>query len=76
MHGIFVWKGKGTIGSFAAEGQKVSLTDSSDEFLVPHDSALKGVTIRNTGTVPLVLFKFYGPDINNHVVPMLKRRSA
>jgi hypothetical protein len=76
VHGIFVWKGKGTVGSFAVEGQKVSLADSSDEFLVAHDKAVAGVTIRNTGTVPLVLFKFYGPDINDGVVPMIEQRSA
>jgi hypothetical protein len=75
VHGIFVWKGKGTVGAFAVEGQKVSLTEASDEFLVPHDRAVAGVTIRNTGAEPLVLFKFYGPDINNDVVPMIKSRT-
>jgi hypothetical protein len=76
VHGIFVWKGRGTIDAFPVEGQTVSLTDSSDEFLVTHDKAVKGVAIRNTGAVPLVLFKFYGPDINDDIVPMIKHRSA
>jgi hypothetical protein len=75
VHGVFVWKGKGIIDAFPIEGQKVSLTDSNDEFLVTHDKAVKGATIRNIGGVPLVLFKFYGPDINNDIVPMIKRRA-
>lgn len=76
VHGIFVWKGRGTIDAFPVEGQKVSLADSRDEFLVPHDKALTGVALTNTGDVPLVLFKFYGPDINTGVVPMIEPRRA
>lgn len=75
-HGVFVWRGKGTVGVFPVEGQKVSLTNSSDEFLVTYEKAVAGVTITNTGQEPLVLFKFYGPDINNQVVPMIGRRTA
>ena len=76
VHGLFVWKGKGLVDAFPVEGQKVSLADSNDEFLVTHDKAVKGVAIRNTGNVPLVLFKFYGPDINSDVVPMIETRRA
>lgn len=72
VHGLFVWKGTGLVDGFPVEGQKVSLEEAHDEFLVTHDKALKGVTIKNTGTTPLVAFKFYGPEINDAVVPFIK----
>jgi hypothetical protein len=33
------------------------------------------VQIRNTGAEPLVLFKFFGPEINTAIVPRLKHVS-
>jgi hypothetical protein len=72
VHGIFVRSGKGFIDSFAVEGGKVTLTGADDEYLVAHKKALKGVTIRNTGEIPLVLFKFFGPEINDSIVPFIK----
>lgn len=74
VHGVFVWKGKGKFEDFNVKGQEVSLTDSNDEFLVSHEKAIRGVNIINTGNEPLVLFKFFGPDINNTVVPMIQKR--
>lgn len=76
IHGLFVWKGTGFVDGFAVEGQKVSLIDASDEFLVTHDSALKGVKLRNTGATNMVVFKFFGPEINDAVVPFLKPVSS
>jgi len=35
-----------------------------DEFFVPYLTALKGVTIENTGQEPLVILKHFGPDCN------------
>jgi hypothetical protein len=35
-----------------------------DEFFVPYSTALKGVTIENTGHEPLVMLKHFGPDCN------------
>ena len=75
IHGLFVWKGTGFVEDFAVEGQKVSLTDSNDEFLIGYEKARKGVTIRNTGTENMVLFKFFGPDINNTIVPYILKRT-
>jgi hypothetical protein len=75
VHGLFIWRGEGLVDTHPVAGQKVSLGDSSDEFLVTHDKALKGVQIRNTGAEPLVLFKFFGPDINTAIVPRLKHVS-
>jgi hypothetical protein len=73
VHGLFVWKGVGQVDAFPVEGQRVSLTDSRDEFLIAHDKAAKGTTIRNTGSEPMVAFKFFGPEINDAIVPYVKK---
>ena len=72
VHGLFVWKGQGLVDAFPVEGQKVSLNEAHDEFLVSHAKALKGVTLSNTGQVPMVVFKFFGPDINDDIVPRIR----
>lgn len=71
VHGIFVWKGEGLVDRFPVAGQKVSLAKADDEFLVTHEKALRGVTVKNTGNEPMVLFKFFGPGINDAIVPMI-----
>ncbi|KKK70219.1 hypothetical protein LCGC14_2926200, partial [marine sediment metagenome] len=43
-----------------------------DGVLVTHDKAVENILIENTGNSVLVLFKFFGPDINDDV-PFLKR---
>jgi hypothetical protein len=35
-----------------------------DEFFVTYPTAVKGVTVENTGCEPLVILKFFGPDCN------------
>jgi len=72
VHGLFVWKGQGLVDAFPVEGQRVSLNEAHDEFLVSHAKALKGVTLSNTGQVPMVVFKFFGPDINDDIVPRIR----
>jgi hypothetical protein len=73
VHGIFVWSGEGLIDNFHVTGQKVSRSDSDDEYLITHEKALNGVSIRNTGNIPLTLFKFFGPNINDSIVPFIKK---
>ena len=75
VHGLFVWRGAGLVDKFEVEGQKVSLDAARDEFLVSYSKAARGVTLTNTGTVPMVVFKFFGPDINDKIVPFLKHVS-
>lgn len=75
LHGLFIWRGIGLVEDFAVEGKKISLTDSNDEFLIGYDKAIAGVTIKNTGKEPLVAFRFFGPDINNSIVPYIKKRT-
>lgn len=72
VHGLFVWRGRGMVDGYEVEGQRVSLTEAHDEVLVVHDKAIHGVTIENTGKEDLVAYKFFGPDINNSIVPHIE----
>jgi hypothetical protein len=73
VHGIFMWRGKGTIAGFNLEGQKVSLQESHDELLITADKAETGYTIENTGDENIVLYKYFGPDINVDNIPWIKQ---
>lgn len=68
VYSILVWQGTGSVGGQPVEGGRTGL----DELLVSHAAAVKPIRIENTGPDDLVLFKFFGPDVNPDV-PMLKR---
>jgi len=68
VYNIFVWKGSGKFGGVEIEAGNFGF----DELLVIHDRAVNDVTIENTGNSDLMLFKFFGPDINMNV-PMIKK---
>jgi hypothetical protein len=76
VHGLFAWKGTGFVDRFPVQGQQVALEGSHDEFLVAHAKALQGTVLSNTGDEPMVVFKFFGPDINNAVAPRIRRHAA
>jgi hypothetical protein len=42
-----------------------------DELFLARDAATRPVRVQNTGTTDLVIFKFFGPDINDDV-PMIR----
>ncbi len=65
VYNILVWRGKGTYGNFEIEGENFE----KDELLICHDTAVKETDIVNTGERDLIIYKFFGPDIN--IVPML-----
>lgn len=67
VYNILVWRGTGRVGGLEMVGQKFDL----DELLVTHAAAAAGVLYENTGKTDLELFKFFGPDINNDIVPWL-----
>ena len=73
VHGIFMWRGQGTVDGYEMEGQKVSLTQSRDELLISSEKALEGYTIVNTGNEDIVLYKFFGPHINVDNIPYIKQ---
>lgn len=69
VHSILVWRGSGTYGGFEVRGGEPGM----DELLVTHDRAVRGVEVQNTGRDPMLVIKFFGPDVNPDV-PMIKRR--
>ncbi len=67
VYNILVWQGSGKADDFPIEGQNFGI----DELLVTHERAVAGVAYENTGTEDLEILKFFGPDINDDVVPYL-----
>jgi hypothetical protein len=63
-----VWRGKGVYGGHEVEG----LNFEKDELLISHERATRPLRVENTGTDDLIIFKFFGPDINLDV-PMLSK---
>ena len=68
VHNILVWRGKGSFGGYEVEG----LNFGKDELLISHDAATQPILVENTGDGDLIIFKFFGPDINLDV-PRLKQ---
>ncbi|MGO9308942.1 MAG: hypothetical protein ACLQDL_07970 [Spirochaetia bacterium] len=69
VYNILVWRGSGTLDGLPIAGGNFAL----DEVLITHERATAGVTFVNTGGTDLEILKFFGPDINNDVVPMLPK---
>jgi hypothetical protein len=67
VYNVLVWRGKGRYGGYEVEG----LNFGMDELLITYDTAVKPLMVENTGTEDLVIFKFFGPDINLDV-PYIK----
>jgi hypothetical protein len=68
VYNILVWRGKGVYGGHEVEG----LNFEKDELLISHERATRPLRVENTGTDDLIIFKFFGPDINLDV-PMLSK---
>ena len=67
VYTAFVWKGTGTV-----DGQTVRAGEEKrDELLVCHEKAVEEIVVENTGSEELVIFKFFGPDVNADL-PMLQ----
>jgi|YNPBryantNP2012_1023418.scaffolds.fasta_scaffold03567_3 hypothetical protein len=63
VYNILVWRGKGIYGGYEVEG----LNFGRDELLISHDAAVRPLVVENTGNTDLIIFKFFGPDINPDV---------
>jgi hypothetical protein len=68
VYNILVWRGKGWYDGYQVEG----LHFGEDELLISHDAAVRPLLVKNTGATDLIIFKFFGPDINLNV-PMLPK---
>lgn len=67
VYNLLVWRGKGTYGGLEIEGGNFG----KDELLVCHDRATRDLEVVNKGDRDLIIYKFFGPDINKDV-PVLK----
>jgi len=71
VYNILVWQGKGNFGGLeVAARNTVSGKYDLDELLVCHDRAVQGINIENDSSGDLIIYKFFGPDINPEI-PML-----
>ncbi|MCX6029334.1 MAG: hypothetical protein NT169_08530 [Chloroflexi bacterium] len=66
VYNILVWRGVGIFGGYDVEG----LNFGHDELLISHAAATRPILVENTGGADLIIFKFFGPDINLDV-PMI-----
>jgi hypothetical protein len=66
VYSALVWQGRGRYDGHEVEGGDFDL----DELLVSHTKAIEPILIENRGSEDLVVFKFFGPDLNPDV-PMI-----
>ena len=60
VYNVLVWAGSGRYAGQDVRGGDAHL----DELLITHSAAVTPLVVENTGTDDLVIFKFFGPDIN------------
>ena len=68
VYSVLTWQGKGRLGNQEIDGGN----PGRDELLVSHERAIQPITVENTGSIDLMIIKFFGPDINRDV-PMIPR---
>jgi hypothetical protein len=68
VYNILVWRGRGRYDGHEIEAGNFGW----DELLVSHAKATEPIVVENTGSEDLMIFKFFGPDINLNV-PMVPR---
>ena len=66
VYNILVWRGRGRYDGHEIESGKFGW----DELLIPHAKATQSLVVENTGSEDLIIFKFFGPDVNLDV-PMI-----
>jgi len=54
-YALLVWKGRGRLGKHRVR--------AGDEFFVSYEAARAGLLVENTGTEPMVLFKFFAQKV-------------
>ena len=70
VYNILVWQGRGRYDGHPIAAGHFDMDRCMDELLVTHEKAVTPIPVQNTGTEDLVIFKFFGPDVNPHV-PMI-----
>lgn len=59
VYSVFVWSGEGTYAGLEVSGGE----PGRDELVVTHDVATGDHEVVNTGSVDLVAYTFFGPDL-------------
>jgi hypothetical protein len=67
VYSLFVWSGSGRYA-----GHDVVASPGRDELLLTHEAAIRPHEVRNTGSEDLVIFTFFGPDVQ----PAFPRRDS
>ncbi len=67
VYSLLVWEGEGRFDGLPISAQDFDL----QELFVCHQKATETIKVQNTGDKPLVIFKFFGPDINQDI-PMIE----
>lgn len=60
VYNILVWQGQGRYDGHEVQAGNFEL----DELLISYAKAIEPILVENTGRQDLVVFKFFGPDIN------------
>lgn len=68
VYNILVWRGQGRYDGHDIEAGNFGW----DELLVSHAKATQPILVENTGSKDLMIFKFFGPDVNLDV-PMISQ---
>jgi len=68
VYNILVWRGQGRYDGHDIEAGNFGW----DELLVSHAKATEPIVVENTGSEELMIFKFFGPDINLDI-PMIPK---
>jgi hypothetical protein len=70
VYSVFVWSGSGTYAGAEVHGGQ----PGRDELLLAHDAAIRDHEVVNTGMDDLVVFTFFGPDLQAEA-PTIARRA-
>jgi hypothetical protein len=68
VYNILVWRGRGRYDGHEIESGNFGW----DELLISHAKATQPLVVENTGSEDLMIFKFFGPDVNLDV-PMIEQ---
>jgi mannose-6-phosphate isomerase class I len=73
VHNLFCWKGEATVGGKRMKAGCVDLQSCEDELLVCDERARKGYDIVNVGDGELCIYKIFGPELNDDIVPAISQ---
>ncbi len=64
VHNMFIWKGQALVNGTPMIAGRCDLVSCDDELLIVSDKAREGYMIENNGDTDVMIFKYFGKDIN------------